>query len=191
MRPFTLFLCLLALACSDSAGAGSGKHALAMDRPETRAAATLRVSSPAFAQNGSIPLAHSAYGAGRAPALAWSAPPSGTQSLAIMVEDPDAMSAKPYVHWMAWNVDPKLTGLGEAAVPAGVRQGRNNRGRAVYFGPRPPGSKPHHYHFQVFALDVTLSLADGATREELLAAMDGHVLAKGDLVGLFGKPKSR
>ncbi|HMJ92699.1 MAG TPA: YbhB/YbcL family Raf kinase inhibitor-like protein [Allosphingosinicella sp.] len=185
MRRAPLLFCLLALACSDSAGAGSGKHALAVDRPETRAAATLQVSSPSFARNGAIPAAYSAYGAGRAPALAWSAPPAGTKSLAIMVEDPDAMSAKPFVHWMAWNVDPKLTGLAEAVVPAGVRQGRNNRGRASYFGPRPPGSSPHHYHFQVFALDAPLPLPDGAAREQLLAAMDGHVLAKGDLVGLF------
>ena len=185
MKHSALIFCLLALACSDSAGAGSGKHALAMDRPETRAAATLQVSSPAFAQNGAIPVAHSAYGAGRAPAIAWSAPPAGTKSLAIMMEDPDAMSAKPFVHWTAWNLDPGLTGLGEAALPAGARQGRNNRGRASYFGPRPPGSSPHHYHFQLFALDTMLDLPDGATREQLLAAMNGHVLAKGDLVGLF------
>ncbi|HEY5723689.1 MAG TPA: YbhB/YbcL family Raf kinase inhibitor-like protein [Allosphingosinicella sp.] len=189
MRRFAFLFCLLALGCSDSAGAGSGKHALAVDRPETRAAATLQVSSPSFAANGAIPLVHSAYGAGRAPALAWSPAPAGTKSLAIMVEDPDAVSAKPFVHWMAWNLDPGLSGLGEATLPAGVRQGRNNRGRASYFGPRPSGSSPHHYHFQIFALDAMLDLPDGATREQLLAAMNGHVLANGDLVGMFGKPK--
>ena len=185
MRHSILAALLLAMACSGSADAGSGKHALAKDRPETRASAILQVSSPSFVQNGAIPLAHSAYGAGHAPALAWSAPPAGTKSLAIMMEDPDAMSAKPFVHWMAWNLDPGLTGIGEAALPAGVRQGRNNRGKPAYFGPRPPGSSPHHYHFQLFALDTILPLADGATREQLLAAMDGHVLAKGDLVGMF------
>jgi Raf kinase inhibitor-like YbhB/YbcL family protein len=191
MRYFCLFALLLALACSGSAGAGSGKHDLAVDRPETRAAGTLAVTSPAFAAGGVIPLRHSAYGDGRAPALAWSALPAGTKSLAIMVEDPDAMSARPYVHWLAWNIDPALTGLGEAAVPAGAVQGRNNRGSSLYFGPRPPGSKPHHYHFQVFALDVMLDLPAGARREQLLAAMNGHVLAKGDLIGLFGKPRGR
>ena len=70
-------------------------------------------------------------------------------------------------------------------------QGRNNRGSSLYFGPRPPGGKPHHYHFQVFALDRLLDLPAGAKREQLLAAMNGHVLAKGDLVGLFGKPRGR
>src|SRR5687768_988176 len=191
MRNPLLFAFLLAMACSGGADAGAGKHALAVDRPETRTAGTLAVTSPSFASGGAIPVAHSAYGAGRAPALAWSAPPAGTQSLAIMVEDPDAMSAKPYVHWLAWNIDPASTGLGEAAVPVGARQGRNNRGSSVYFGPRPPGSKPHHYHFQVFALDRMLDLPAGAKREQLLAAMNGHVLAKGDLIGLFGKPRGR
>jgi Raf kinase inhibitor-like YbhB/YbcL family protein len=185
MRPYLLLACLFAFACSDGADAGP----LAANRPETRAPATLAVTSPAFAANGTIPLAHSAYGAGRAPALAWSHPPAGTKSLALMVEDPDAMSHKPFVHWTAWNIEPALTGLGEAALPAGVRQGRNNRGSAAYFGPRPPGASPHHYHFQLFALDTMLDLPNGATRDQLLAAMKGHVLAKGDLVGMFGKPK--
>jgi Raf kinase inhibitor-like YbhB/YbcL family protein len=187
MKPWILLACSLALACSDGADAGP----LASDRAETRASAALDVSSPAFVQGGAIPLGHSAYGAGRAPALAWSAPPAGTKSFAIMVEDPDAMSAKPFVHWTAWNLDPRTRGLGEAAFPAGARQGRNNRGSSVYFGPRPPGSKPHHYHFQIFALDTMLTLPDGATRAQLLAAMNGHVLAKGDLIGMFGKPRGR
>jgi Raf kinase inhibitor-like YbhB/YbcL family protein len=184
MRRSLLFACLLALACSDSAGAGP----LARDRPETRTAASLAVTSPSFAAGGTIPLAHSAYGAGRSPALAWSAPPAGTKSLAIMLEDPDAMSAKPFVHWLVWNIDPASTGLGEAALPAGAVQGRNNRGTSAYFGPRPHGRKPHHYHFQLFALDQALALPAGAGREALLAAMKGHVLAKGELVGLFREP---
>jgi Raf kinase inhibitor-like YbhB/YbcL family protein len=185
MRHAVLLACLLALACSDSAGAGP----LATNRAETRASAALAVTSPAFAAGGTIPLVHSAYGAGRSPALGWSAPPPGTRSLAIMLEDPDATSAKPFVHWLAWNIDPALTGLGEAAVPAGIVQGRNNRGSNAYFGPRPHGSKPHHYHFQLFALDTKLALPAGASRAQLLAAMNGHVLAKGDLIGLFAQPR--
>ncbi len=181
MRHFSMLACLLVLACSEGAGAGP----LAVDRPETRAPTTIAVTSPAFAAGGSIPLAHSAYGAGRAPALAWSGLPAGTRSVAIMLEDPDAVSARPFVHWLAWNIDPAPAVLSEAALPAGARQGRNNRGSSAYFGPRPPGSKPHHYHFQLFALDTMLALPSGASRGQLLAAMNGHVLAKGDLVGLF------
>lgn len=185
MRGRLLLACLLAAACSDSAGAGP----LAADRPETRTAASLEVTSPSFSSGGDIPLAHSAYGVGRSPALGWSQPPAGTKSLAIMLEDPDAMSARPFVHWLVWNIDPALSGLGEAALPAGAVQGRNNRSSSAYFGPRPRGSKPHHYHFQLFALDRTLDLPAGADREALLAAMKGHVLAKGDLVGLFAQPR--
>jgi Raf kinase inhibitor-like YbhB/YbcL family protein len=125
----------------------------------------------------------------------WSGLPSGTQSLALMMEDPDASSARPYVHWLAWNIDPAAGALaegipqgGELRTPVTLRQGRNTRRLTGYFGPRPPGSQPHHYHFQLFALDTRLDLAGGADREALLAAMNGHVLATGDLVGLFGKP---
>jgi Raf kinase inhibitor-like YbhB/YbcL family protein len=193
MRRAVLVLSLLALSCSnnDAAGAPDDRHALASARSETRATATLAVTSPAFAAGAAIPLRHSAYGDGVSPALSWSALPAGTRSLALMMEDPDATSARPYVHWLAWNIDPALGALPEGIAPdaSGLVQGRNNRRSNGYFGPRPPGSRPHHYHFQLFALDAPLNLAGGADREALLAAMNGHVLAKGDLVGLFGKPR--
>jgi len=120
--------------------------------------------------------------------------PTGARSLALMMEDPDATSARPFVHWLAWNVDPAAGDLPEGIQPAGgavagLRQGRTSRDSVGYFGPRPHGSSPHHYHFQLFALDASLDLADGADREALLAAMAGHVLAKGDLVGLFAQPR--
>jgi len=184
MRYALLVSCFLAVACSGSASAGP----LAADRPETRASASLAVASSSFAAGGSIPLAYSAYGANRSPALRWSALPPKTKSLALMMEDPDAM-ARPFIHWLAWNIDPAAGGLAEGSVPAGVRQGRNGRGADVYFGPRPHGPKPHHYHFQLFALDRTLDLPSGASREQLLAAMNRHVLAKGDLIGLFAEPR--
>ena len=195
MRFAALLLGLLALACSGGGGAadaGQDRHALAVDRAETRAApATIRVSSSAFAAGAAIPLRHSAYGEGVSPPLAWSGLPDGTASLALMMEDPDASSARPFVHWLAWNIDPAAGALpeGVAADAAGLAQGRNNRGRNGYFGPRPPGSRAHHYHFQLFALDNRLNLPAGADREQLLAAMNGHVLAKGDLVGLFGRAR--
>lgn len=189
MRHLPLFICLLALACSGTDKADAGP--LAVDRPETRSVTSLTVTSPAFSANGNIPLTFRPYGAGRSPALAWSGLPAGTKSLALMMEDPDAMSARPFVHWLAWNIEPSQGGLAEAQVPAGVIQGRNSRGDASYFGPRPHGSKPHHYHFQLFALDRMLDLPAGATRQQLLAAMSGHALAKGDLVGLFAQPRAR
>ena len=185
-RHFAL-ACLLAVACSQES---SAKDALlAIDRPETKAAAALVVASPDFAAGGAIPLTFSAYGEGRSPALAWSGLPAGTKSLALMMEDPDAVSAKPYIHWLAWNIPPAAGGLARGSVLAGMVEGRNSRGSSAYFGPRPHGAKPHHYHFQLFALDTTLPLPSGTTRAQLLAAIDGHVLAKGEIVGLFAEPK--
>ena len=189
MRQTLIFACFLALACSGAESADAGL--LAVDRPETGPNAALAVTSPAFSANGTIPLTFSPYGQGRSPALSWSGVPAGAKSLVLMMEDPDATSAKPFIHWLAWNIDPSLRGLPEASVPAGIREGRNGRGSAAYFGPRPHGSKPHHYHFQLFALDRMLDLPAGADRDRLLAAMSGHVLAKGDLVGLFAQPRGR
>ncbi|HEV2866360.1 MAG TPA: YbhB/YbcL family Raf kinase inhibitor-like protein [Allosphingosinicella sp.] len=195
-RLAVLALSLLALACSGEGSARTSRHALASARPETHAAATFAVTSPAFAAGSGVPLRHSAYGEGLSPPLAWSGLPERTRSLAIMMEDPDATSARPYVHWLAWNIDPAAGALPEGVPPAvelsqpvAIRQGRNTRGGIGYFGPRPHGSQPHHYHFQLFALDAPLVLPGGADREALLAAMSGHVLAQGELVGLFAQPR--
>jgi len=196
MRHALIALCLLGLSCSDegAAGAAGQRTALASARPETAAAATLTVASSAFAAGGTIPLRFSAYGEGASPEIAWSGVPAGTLSLALMMEDPDAVSVKPFVHWLAWDIDPTLGRLPENLTGADgqrltLAQGRNSRGKIGYFGPRPHGTKPHRYHFQLFALDARPALAAGADRETLLAAMKGHVLAKGDLLGLFAAPK--
>ena len=112
------------------------------------------------------------------------------------MEDPDAKRVKPFVHWVAYDIPADSTGLplGLPALPrlevpvAGMLQGQNGRGTVGYFGPRPPvGDPPHHYHFQVFALDAKLGLEPGAKREEVLAAMAGHVLAKGEMVATYGQ----
>lgn len=194
MRSTAFLLSLLALACSAGGEAGNAqdRHALAMARPETHATALFEVTSSAFTSGGAIPLRHSAYGESVSPALSWSSLPEGTQSVALMMEDPDATSQRPFVHWLAWNIDPATGGLPEGVTgdAPGLVQGRNGRGANGYFGPRPPGSSPHHYHFQLFALDNRLELAAGADREALLAAMRGHVLARGQLVGLFAQPRN-
>ena len=172
---------------------------LALTRPETRASgsARLTVGTTAFTANGPIPRQHSEYGLGISPALNWSAVPNAV-AYAIVVEDPDG-SAKPVVHWVAWNVPAGTTRLPEGLQERdrlsggpleGIMQGASGRGTVGWYGPRPPkGDKPHHYHFQVLGLDRQLDLPLGATRDQLLAAAAGHVIATGDLVGTYAEPK--
>ena len=160
-------------------------------------APTLDVITPAFEANGKIPLRHSAYGQDFSPALKWGKAPEGSKSFAILMEDPDAAKPTPFVHWILYNVPAEVTELAEGVpgapslpLPEGARQGVNDRGSFGYFGPKPPDEKDHHYHFQVFALDTTLDLPTNAARKDILEAMKGHVLAQGEIVGVFNKSQS-
>jgi Raf kinase inhibitor-like YbhB/YbcL family protein len=161
------------------------------------APSTITVASSAIPAGGAIDVKYSDYGQGISPPLQWSSLPSGTKSLVLMMEDPDAISPLPFVHWTMINLPPSLKALppnvpktfaplrGQAA-----RQGSNSKSERGYFGPRPPvGDPPHRYHFQVFALDTQLDLPDGFNRHALLQAMRGHVLAEGELIGLFQAPQ--
>lgn len=168
--------------------------ALAMARPEAAGPGSLRVTSPSLRDGAPIPPTFSAYAQDISPALAWSKAPAGTRSFVVLMEDPGAAEPKPFVHWVAYNLPSDATVLpeGVATMPRlespleGMLQGRNSRGSIGYYGPRPPiGDKPHRYHFQVFALKEKLDLPPAAEREEVLAAMLGHVLARGELVGSY------
>jgi Raf kinase inhibitor-like YbhB/YbcL family protein len=177
------------------------KSELAVHLPETdtKMAVALTVSSSAFAQGAAIPAIYSSYDQNASPPLRWTAGPAGTRSYAILAEDPDAKTTPlPVVHWVAWNIPASVTSLREGLEsldrledPAGLRQGTNTAAGSIgYKGPRPPeGDPPHHYHFQIFALDQMLDLPAGASREDLVKTMRGHVLAKGELVGLFKRPE--
>jgi Raf kinase inhibitor-like YbhB/YbcL family protein len=166
---------------------------LAFDRVQARH--VLQVSATGFRDDGSIPDTFADYGEGISPELRWSGAPQDTQSYVLLVEDPDAEEPRPFVHWILFNLPGEMTHL-RLGVPAhprlaqfgGALQGQNSRGSFGYFGPRPPGGNPpHRYHFQLFALDRTLDLLPGAQREQVLEAMKGHVLAKGQVVGTFQK----
>lgn len=170
---------------------GSGVP-LALEREETRTTGSLQVASASIAPQAAIPLRHSEYADGVSPQLRWD-PVPGAKSYALVMEDPDARPVTPFVHWLAWNIPASTTQLPEGlqeqlrlTAPEGVLQGTGTRGSPGYYGPRPPVmDPPHRYHFQVFALDRMLDLPPGADRDQLLAAMRGHVLAKGVLVGSF------
>ena len=170
---------------------------LAHQMPQMETATILEVSSPAFHDSDSIPARYSAYEKSVSIPLRWTAGPSETRSYVIFMEDPDApVTPLPVVHWLAWNIPADTLSLPEGVVdkdelsnPDGMRQGINVRKKIGYLGPRPPeGNPPHHYNIQVFALDRVLALPPRASRQQLLTACEGHVIAAGVLVGKFAWP---
>jgi Raf kinase inhibitor-like YbhB/YbcL family protein len=170
---------------------------LAIARPETKCARRLTVTSTAFKNGAALPPIYSAYEQDNSFPVAWSGAPTETASYVLIMEDPDSRKPPvPVIHWVAWNIPPRSTGLREGLEkqdrleePAGMRQGPSTSGQVGYKGPRPPaGDPPHHYHLQIFALDRALDLPAGADRDEILGAVKGHVLASGELVATFKRP---
>jgi len=153
----------------------------------------IRLSSTAFAGGQAMPVQYTGDGRNISPPLAWSGLPEGTEQLALIVDDPDAPRPKPWVHWVVYRIPATATGLDEAVAPGpgipglgGAMQGKNTSGSVGYRGPAPPkGHGIHHYHFKLYALDAELDLPAGADKETLLAAMEGHILGRGDLVGTY------
>jgi Raf kinase inhibitor-like YbhB/YbcL family protein len=149
---------------------------------------TLDVTSPAFGDNQGIPAEHTCEGNNVSPPLTWSRVPAGTRSIAILVDDPDAPRGT-FTHWLVTGISPAVTSLGKGApLPEGALAAKNDMGSAGYAGPCPPSGR-HRYQFRVYALDVKLGKA--MTRAELLAAIRGHVLATGALVGTYEKQAGR
>ena len=165
---------------------------LAFGQVEAKSATPIVVKSSVFNAGGPIPYKYSDWGEKISPPLTWNNLPSGTKAIAILCEDPDAALPKPFIHWVAYNL-PVMNGIREA-VPGsprlmqfdGAYQGKNSRGATGYMGPHPPvGDPPHHYHFQVFALDDYLQLNANLDRGTVVNALKGHVLAKGLLIGTY------
>ena len=154
-----------------------------------RSVPSLNVSSAAFNSGAPIPVMYTCDGANASPPLSWSGVPQGTAGLALVVSDPDA-SRGTFIHWVAYNIPPGTREIpagapGKSALPAGSVQGTNDFGRAAYGGPCPPPGKPHHYHFTVYALDAPLTLSGNRDAGALTQAIAGHVLARGELVGIY------
>ena len=167
---------------------------LAQEAPET-----IAVTSSIFEHHGMVPEENSAYGANTSIDLNWSNLPAGTQSLALICDDPlvveIGMMESPFVHWVVYNIPASASGLpgglgSEDQIAAsgldGAINGHNGLRRPGYFGPRPPANGTlHAYHFRVYALDSDLDLEPGLNKDQLLEAMDGHVLATGMLMGHY------
>ena len=150
---------------------------------------TINVTSTAFTAGGRIPRKHSGEGDDISPALSWSGIPDGTREIALICDDPDAPTPKPWVHWVVYKIPAARKGLEEGSAGGGL-EGKTDFGTNGYGGPMPPpGHGVHHYHFKVYALDTELKLKAGATKDELLAAMKGHILAQGEIVGTYERKK--
>jgi Raf kinase inhibitor-like YbhB/YbcL family protein len=155
-------------------------------------AMTMKLTSTAFAPDGSIPARYTCDGTNVSPPLAWSNLPAGTKSLALVVTDPDAPDPKApkmtWVHWILYDLPAETTGLREGipvkGLPPGTLEGSNDWGRTGYGGPCPPVGR-HRYVLTLYALDTVLADLDKPTRAKLLAAMKDHVLGKAELTGTY------
>lgn len=143
----------------------------------------LTLSSSAFTHEGNIPSRYTCDGEDINPPLAISNIPEGTQSLALIVDDPDAPVGD-WVHWLMWNISPKTEKIGENSVPENAVEGMTDFGRVGWGGPCPP-SGVHRYQFKLYALDTILNLPQSTKKRDLEKAMQGHILDEAKLIGLY------
>lgn len=148
----------------------------------------IKVQSSAFEEEGMIPLKYTCDGEDISPSLSWSSVPEGTKSIALISDDPDAPMGT-WVHWVVFNLPPDTIELPEniphgETLESGAKQGKTDFGKIGYGGPCPPGGT-HRYFFKLYALDIELNLEAGITKSELLKAMEGHILAQGQLMGKY------
>jgi len=175
---------------------------LPITTPRDPEAPPMTLSAPGIPSGKPMPQTYAATGKNISPKLNWSAGPTGTKSYVLLVEDPDGGGTTPIVHWLAYNIPPEIHALthsmrniGDPTSPLGMLQGWNDHGSVGYSGPRPPvGALAQHYVFQIFALDTVLRLKKDAYRDQVLKALRGHVLAKGEFITTYGeaapKPKA-
>ena len=146
----------------------------------------MKITSNAFENGGEIPRKYGYKNGNASPPLEISDVPPNTKSLALIMDDPDAMGAvgKIWVHWVVWNIDPSVNQIQENEVPSGSIQGKTDFGETAYGGPAPP-DKEHTYIFKLYALDESLSIQNGATKAEVEEAMKNHVIGETKLEGRY------
>ena len=154
---------------------------------------SIDLTSTAFQQGEAIPKEYTGDGADRSPPLHWSEPPSGTKSIALICDDPDAPRGT-WVHWVLFSLPPQTRELEEgvpttATLGNGAKQGKNDFGNIGYGGPAPPKGKPHRYFFKLYALDTDLTGLSNPAKADLERAMKGHVVDSGELMGTYQKAK--
>lgn len=151
----------------------------------------ISISAEAFRDGEMIPAEYTGDGRDISPALSWSGIPQSTKGVALIMDDPDAPRGT-FVHWILYNIPADTGGLPKAipvkdTLDDGSRQGKTDCGENGYCGPAPPPGKPHRYYFRIYALDTKLDLPPGASRSGVEKAMEGHILAKGELMGKYGR----
>jgi Raf kinase inhibitor-like YbhB/YbcL family protein len=149
------------------------------------------VTSSAFREGETIPKQYTGDGKDVSPPLKWEGVPEDTRTLALICDDPDAPRGI-WVHWVLFNLPGDLGQLNEGipvnkVLANNARQGKNDFGKIGYGGPAPPRGKPHRYFFKLYALDTPLDLQPGATKDQVVAAMQGHILAEGQLMGQYSR----
>jgi len=203
IKAFAL-LFLFPLACKRETPPVSDRSVLnesrtaVIDTEPRSSAMTLKATSSAFQQGGSIPAKYTCEGQDVSPPLAWSGAPGNIKSYALIVDDPDAPDpAKPqrvYVHWVLYNIPASTSSLPENAsksgLPKGAVQGKNDWGKAEYGGPCPPIGR-HRYFFKLYALDTALTGLSSPTKADLEKAMKGHVIDSGELMGTYQKAAAK
>jgi Raf kinase inhibitor-like YbhB/YbcL family protein len=146
----------------------------------------MKITSAAFQEGGNIPSRFTCDGSDTSPPLQIAGVPSEAKSLVLIADDPDAPSGL-FTHWLVWNIPPRTNSIAEGGATKGVH-GTNDFGKSGYRGPCPPPGT-HRYSFKIFALDRELDLPSGAKRSQVDAAMNGHVIAQGELVGRYARKK--
>lgn len=145
---------------------------------------SLKLTSSAFSHNQKIPQQYTCDGQNINPPLTIKGVPAGTKSLTLLVDDPDAPLGV-WDHWLVWSILPNVQEITQGSVPQGAIQGRNSFGENKYGGPCPPTGVSHRYVFKLYALDTTLNLAEGAAKKEVEQKMEGHIIGKTELIGLY------
>jgi Raf kinase inhibitor-like YbhB/YbcL family protein len=158
----------------------------------TKGESNMQITSSAFIEEGMIPSKYTCDGQNTSPPLAWTDIPAGTTSFALICDDPDAPMGT-WVHWVAWNIPPTISKLDENIPPLkesshGMKQGSNSWPRIGYGGPCPP-SGAHRYYFKLYALDAVLEIKAGATKDQMLKAMKGHILAEAHVMGKYQRKR--
>ncbi len=149
------------------------------------------LSSPDFGSDETMPKNLTGEGTNKPPRLSWSGAPADTVAFVLICDDPDALGEQPFVHWVVYNIPSKATNLDflgqrEDKNANGTIQGSNDFPRLGYDGPMPPkGHGIHHYHFKLYALDTILSLRSGMSKSDVVSAMQGHILAQTELIGVY------